>query len=272
MSQTAYETDTRFGKAADWVARLEQAAGREVLHTIVQAEPIGPKGLVDAMVVCPCTGNTLSKIAAGITDTPVTMAVKSALRIGIPVVLCCATNDAMAASGPNLLRLLNTKNVYLVPLRQDDPVKSPSPWWRISPCCPRPSPWPWRESSSSPCSCRRTPAPEGRENFFIYKIPVLGYDKGYHSRAAPGCGLFVKRTREYALLYKMPRACQDSAAKCPNCKSSKLRPVAEEDLVLLHRADQYTAGLLEKRFQEQGLSYRMEPFQGGRISYLYEGT
>lgn len=125
MSQTAYETDTRFGKAADWVARLEQAAGRKVLHTIVQAEPIGPKGLVDAMVVCPCTGNTLSKIAAGITDTPVTMAVKSSLRIGIPVVLCCATNDAMAASGPNLLRLLNTKNVYLVPLRQDDPVKKP---------------------------------------------------------------------------------------------------------------------------------------------------
>ena len=125
MSQTAYETDTRFGKAADWVARLEQATGREVLHTLVQAEPIGPKGLVDAMVVCPCTGNTLSKIAAGITDTPVTMAVKSSLRIGIPVVLCCATNDAMAASGPNLLRLLNTKNVYLVPLRQDDPVKKP---------------------------------------------------------------------------------------------------------------------------------------------------
>lgn len=125
MSQTAYETDTRFGKAADWVAQVEKITGREVLHTIVQAEPIGPKGLVDAMVVCPCTGNTLSKIAAGITDTPVTMAVKSSLRIGIPVVLCCATNDAMAASGPNLLRLLNTKNVYLVPLRQDDPVKKP---------------------------------------------------------------------------------------------------------------------------------------------------
>lgn len=125
MSQTAYETDTRFGKAADWVAQVEKITGREVLHTLVQAEPIGPKGLVDAMVVCPCTGNTLSKIAAGITDTPVTMAVKSSLRIGIPVVLCCATNDAMAASGPNLLRLLNTKNVYLVPLRQDNPVKKP---------------------------------------------------------------------------------------------------------------------------------------------------
>ena len=125
MSQNAYETDTRFGRAEDWVHRVEAIAGREVLHTLVQAEPIGPKGMVDLLAVAPCTGNTLSKIAGGITDTPVTMGVKSALRIGVPVVLCCATNDAMAASGPNLLRLLNTKNVYLVPLRQDDPVKKP---------------------------------------------------------------------------------------------------------------------------------------------------
>lgn len=125
MSQNAYSTDTRFGKAQEWVRRVEEIAGSPVIHTMVQAEPIGPKGLVDVLAVAPCTGNTLSKIAAGITDTPVTMAVKSALRIGIPVVLCCATNDAMAASGPNLLRLLNTKNVYLVPLRQDDPVKKP---------------------------------------------------------------------------------------------------------------------------------------------------
>ena len=125
MSQNAYSTDTRFGKAEDWVAQVEEISGREVVHTIVQAEPIGPKGMVDLLTVTPCTGNTLSKIANGITDTPVTMTVKSALRIGIPVVLCCATNDAMAASGPNLLRLLNTKNVYLVPLQQDDPVKKP---------------------------------------------------------------------------------------------------------------------------------------------------
>lgn len=125
MSNNAYTTDTRFGKAQDWIQQAEEISGREVVHTIVQAEPIGPKGLVDLLAVAPCTGNTLSKIASGITDTPVTMAVKSALRIGIPVVLCCATNDAMAASGPNLLRLLNTKNVYLVPLRQDDPVKKP---------------------------------------------------------------------------------------------------------------------------------------------------
>ena len=125
MSQNAYTTDTRFGKAQDWVRRVEAIAGRPVLHTIVQAEPIGPKGLVDLLAVAPCTGNTLSKIAAGITDTPVTMAVKSSLRIGLPVVLALATNDALAASAQNLGRLLNVKNVYFVPLRQDDPEKKP---------------------------------------------------------------------------------------------------------------------------------------------------
>lgn len=125
MSHNAYSTDTRFGAAADWIHQVEEISGQQVLHTIVQAEPIGPKSLVDVLTVTPCTGNTLSKIASGVTDTPVTMAVKSALRVGVPVVLCCATNDAMGASGPNLIRLLNTKNVYLVPVRQDDPVKKP---------------------------------------------------------------------------------------------------------------------------------------------------
>lgn len=125
MSQNVYETDTRFGRAADWIARAREITGRPVLHTIVEAEPIGPKHLVDAMVVCPCTGNTLSKIALGITDTPVTMAVKSTLRVGLPVVLCLASNDALAASGQNAARLMNTKNVYFVPLRQDDPEKKP---------------------------------------------------------------------------------------------------------------------------------------------------
>ena len=96
-----------------------------MVHTIPQAEPIGPKGLVDVLAVCPCTGNTLSKLALGITDTPVTMAVKSALRIGLPVVLCLASNDALGASGQNAARLLNTKNVYFVPMGQDDPVKKP---------------------------------------------------------------------------------------------------------------------------------------------------
>lgn len=125
MSQNAYETDTRFGKAEDFIRRAEEISGKRVLHTIVEAEPIGPKGLVDVMVVCPCTGNTLSKLAGGITDTPVTMAVKSSLRIGLPVVLCVATNDALGASGPNILRLLNTKNIFFVPMRQDDPEKKP---------------------------------------------------------------------------------------------------------------------------------------------------
>lgn len=125
MSQNVYETDTRFGKAADFIAQAQEITGRKVLHTIVEAEPIGPKHLVDAMVVCPCTGNTLSKIALGITDTPVTMAVKSSLRVGLPVILCLASNDALAASGQNAARLMNTKNVYFVPLRQDDPVKKP---------------------------------------------------------------------------------------------------------------------------------------------------
>ncbi|WP_322200627.1 dipicolinate synthase subunit B [Acutalibacter intestini] len=125
MSENVYTTDTRFGKAADFIRQGEKTTGRKVLHTIVEVEPLGPKGLVDAMVVCPCTGNTLSKLALGITDTPVTMAVKSSLRVGLPVVICLASNDALAASGQNAARLMNTKNVYFVPLRQDDPVKKP---------------------------------------------------------------------------------------------------------------------------------------------------
>ena len=82
--------------------------------------------MVDALVIAPCTGNTMAKLACGITDTPVTMAAKSCLRIGLPVVLCPATNDALAASAQNIGRLLNTKNVYFVPMRQDDPAKKPS--------------------------------------------------------------------------------------------------------------------------------------------------
>ena len=125
MSRNTYETDTRFGTAQSFIEKAQTISGREVLHTIPQVEPIGPKGLVDVMAVCPCTGNTLSKIALGITDTPVTMAVKSALRVGVPVVLCLASNDALGASGQNAARLLNTKNIYFVPMGQDDPVKKP---------------------------------------------------------------------------------------------------------------------------------------------------
>lgn len=125
MSYNASSTDTRFGRASDFIWELEDTCGKKVIKTIPDAEPIGPKHMVDLMVVAPCTGNTLAKLACGITDTPVTMAVKSSLRIGMPVVLALATNDALAASAQNLGRLLNVKNVYFVPLRQDDPEKKP---------------------------------------------------------------------------------------------------------------------------------------------------
>ena len=121
FSENAYATDTRFGRARDWVARVEGLCGREAAHTIPQVEPWGPKRLVDALVICPCTGNTLSKLAWGITDTAVTMAAKSCLRARLPVVVCLATNDALGGSAQSLGRLLNTRGVFFVPLRQDDP-------------------------------------------------------------------------------------------------------------------------------------------------------
>lgn len=126
MSDNAYCTDTRFGRASDFIWEAEDICGRKVIHTIAGAEPLGPKRMIDALVIAPCTGNTLAKLAHGITDTPVTMAAKSCLRIGLPVVLCAATNDALAASAQNIGRLMNTKNVYFVPLRQDDPEQKPT--------------------------------------------------------------------------------------------------------------------------------------------------
>lgn len=125
MSQNAYATDTRFGAAADFVRQVEEICQKKVIKSIVEAEPIGPKKMADLMIVAPCTGNTLGKIANGITDTSVTMAVKSTLRIGRPVLLAPATNDALAATAQNIGKLLNTKNIYFVPMRQDDPVKKP---------------------------------------------------------------------------------------------------------------------------------------------------
>ena len=126
LSPNAYETDTRFGKAQDWVRRVEAIAGRPVLHTIVQAEPIGPKGLVDLLAVAPCTGNTLGKLAAGVTDTSVTMAAKAHLRNGRPVLIAPSTNDGLAASARNLGQLMARKYIYLVPFRQDDPEEKPA--------------------------------------------------------------------------------------------------------------------------------------------------
>lgn len=126
MSENAYTVSTRFGKASEIVSRIENIANKSVIHTVSGAEPIGPRNMCDLLIVAPCTGNTLSKIALGITDTPVTMAVKSQLRIGAPVVLCVATNDALGASAENIGKLLNRKNVYFVPFSQDDPQNKPN--------------------------------------------------------------------------------------------------------------------------------------------------
>ncbi len=125
MSQNAYSTDTRFGKSEDIISEIEGITGNKIIHTITEAEPIGPKKMCDLLIVAPCTGNTLAKLANGITDTSVTMAVKSHLRIGRPVLLSIATNDGLGASAQNIGRLLNTKNVYFVPFGQDDPFKKP---------------------------------------------------------------------------------------------------------------------------------------------------
>lgn len=126
MSETAYSTDTRFGKAEEFISEIERITENKVIHTINGAEPIGPKEMCDVLIIAPCTGNTLSKLANGVTDTAVTMAAKSHLRIKRPVLLSIATNDGLGASAQNIGRLLNTKNVFFVPFGQDDPKKKPN--------------------------------------------------------------------------------------------------------------------------------------------------
>lgn len=126
MSQTAYSTDTRFGKAADFVRQIENMTGHEIIHTIFAAEPIGPKKLLDILVIAPATGNTLAKLANGVTDTPVTLACKAHLRNERPVLLAVSTNDALGTAAKNIGLLLNAKHMYFVPMRQDDPVKKPN--------------------------------------------------------------------------------------------------------------------------------------------------
>ena len=125
MSQASFETDSRFGPAAQFRERLETLCGREIVHTIKEAEPFGPKKLLDALVIMPCTGNTLAKLAHGITDSAVTMAAKAHLRNGRPLVLAISTNDGLSGSAENIALLLNRKNVYFVPFGQDDPAKKP---------------------------------------------------------------------------------------------------------------------------------------------------
>ena len=122
LSETAYGTDTRFGAAADFRSRIETICGWSVLHTLTDVEPIGPKKLLDLLIVAPCTGNTLGKLAGGITDSCVTLAAKAHLRNGRPLLLAVSTNDALGASAQNIGRLLTAKHVFFVPMGQDDPV------------------------------------------------------------------------------------------------------------------------------------------------------
>ena len=125
MSENVYSTDTRFGACRDLRARVEIMCGKEIVHTIVDAEPLGPKTPLDALVICPCTGNTLAKMAHGITDTSVTMAAKAHLRGDRPLVITLASNDALSANLKNIAQLLCRKHVYFVPLSQDDPISKP---------------------------------------------------------------------------------------------------------------------------------------------------
>ena len=126
FSQVSYDTDSRFGAAAEHIRRAEEICGAKVLHTIKDAEPIGPKKLLDALVIAPCTGNTLAKLAHSIADGPVTMAVKSHLRNGRPVLIAVSTNDALAGAAENIGKLLGRKHYYFVPFGQDDPQNKPT--------------------------------------------------------------------------------------------------------------------------------------------------
>ena len=125
MSETVYNTDTRFGNSKDIRKRIEDLCGKEIIHSIVEAEPLGPSIKLDAMLICPCTGNTLAKIANGITDTAVCMAAKAHLRNNNPLVITLATNDALSANLKNIGTLLARKNIYFTPLQQDDPNGKP---------------------------------------------------------------------------------------------------------------------------------------------------
>lgn len=125
ISHATKEMDTRFYKAKEFVHMLQETTGEKVIDTIVKAEPVGPKNLVDVIVIVPCTGNTLAKLANGITDSPVLMAVKGHIRNNKPVVVGISTNDGLGASLQNIATVMNSKNFYFVPFRQDDYMSKP---------------------------------------------------------------------------------------------------------------------------------------------------
>ena len=126
MSPIAASEDTRFGKAEDFKSRIQIATKKDIITTVKAAEPIGPQKLLDALIIAPCTGNTLAKLALGITDNSVTMAAKAHLRNGRPLILAVATNDALSASAKNIGTLMNCKNIYFVPMGQDDSQGKPT--------------------------------------------------------------------------------------------------------------------------------------------------
>jgi dipicolinate synthase subunit B len=126
MSHNAYSIDTRFGKADYFKERIKKATGNEIISTIKDAEPIGPKKLLDILIIAPCTGNTLGKLANGIADTSVTLSAKSHLRNSRPILIAPSTNDAMGVSYKSIGILKNAKNIFMVPMVQDDIVNKPN--------------------------------------------------------------------------------------------------------------------------------------------------
>ncbi len=125
MSENAAATDSRFGAAVENIKRVIRITGKKPVATVVDAEPLGPATPMEALIIAPCTGNTLAKLANGVTDTAVTMAAKAHLRNGRPLVIAFSTNDGLSGSAENIAKLLNRKNVYFVPFSQDDPAKKP---------------------------------------------------------------------------------------------------------------------------------------------------
>ncbi len=125
MSYNSYKLDSKFGKAKDFINKIEDITGKNIIHTIQDAEPIGPKHLTDIMLIAPCSGNTIAKLANGIIDSPALMAAKSHLRNDNPLVIAISTNDGLSGSAENIGKLLNRNNYYFVPFRQDNPITKP---------------------------------------------------------------------------------------------------------------------------------------------------
>ncbi len=125
LSFNSYQLDTKFGKAEDFIQEIEDLTGNKIIHTIQAAEPIGPKKMFDVLIVAPCSGNTIAKLSYDIIDTPVTMAVKSQLRVDRPVVIGISTNNGLSGAAENIGRLLNRRNYYFVPFKQDNPITKP---------------------------------------------------------------------------------------------------------------------------------------------------